>query len=39
MIRPSRQNGRNLRISSAASFRLAVAMTHCKKQSIAILRG
>jgi len=30
MIRPSRQKGRNFRISSAAAFRSAVITIHCK---------
>src|SRR3984893_13076553 len=38
MIRPSRQKGRSLRVSSTG-FRWAVATPYCKNQSLPILRG
>src|ERR1700687_380490 len=38
-IRPSRQNGRSLRISSAAAFGWAVVTPHCKNESVPFSAG
>src|SRR5438874_274519 len=39
MIRPSRQKGRSIRVSSAAAFPSAVATSHCRNQSRARTAG